>query len=488
MQTDPESIIWDVVIVGTGMGGATLGHALAKAGRRVLFVERGLDLQNSEQHGGFVEAVPGFRQLSADQQRQCLARGGRATAEFSSESTTFTPFIGAGTGGSSALYGMVLERLFPSDFTAEWPIRYDELASFYAAAERLYRVRGVADPLRPAIDGSALLPPPPMTPANQEIHATLERTGLHPYRLHTACEQLPGCRTCQGHLCHAACKNDAASICLSPAVNDHGASLLTECEALHLESGANQIRRLHCQWRDRRIALRAKLFVLAAGALLSPTLLVTALPGTRAGRNLMRHAIDLFVLTKAPSLPPNAFTKEIGCNDFYEGFGTLQSFGTAGPLAYLQNRPGFNIWRLLGPVAPLVWERFGRQPIFGAIMEDKPNVDNRIIANHLHYQLNSADQSRRRRFRRAVKRALAPFRPIRVSGTAELPALGHVCGTCRFGDDPGTSVLDRYNRAHGLENLYVVDASFFPSSGGVNPGLTIAANALRIAQHLISYA
>jgi len=530
---NPERCTWDAVIVGTGMGGATLGYALAKAGWRVLFLERGLDLRarNSERISDrFVEDSADFRHLSGAEQQRRLALGGRSTDRIDDQSddhvATFTPYLGCGTGGSSALYGAVLERLFPVDFARgaghpgesgsslpdAWPISYEDLRPWYESAERIYRVRGGADPLRPG-EENALLPAPPLSPEGAELFGTLTRQGVHPYRLHTACEQIDGCRTCQGHLCGSSCKNEAAGVCLVPAVEQHGACLLTECVALFLDADRSQVRRLVCSWRGREIELRANVFVLAAGALLTPALLLSskspswpnglANASGLVGCNLMRHTIDLYVLTKAPALRADTLTKEVAFNDLYatgsDKFGTVQSFGTASPLQYLRTRPGFSLWRLLGPVAPYVWNTFGRQPILGAIMEDLPYAQNRVAPAGpidssgryrlaLRYRLGPGDVVRRRQFRRALARVLAPFRPVRAWGTTDRPGLGHVSGTCRFGGDADTSVLDPWNRAHGLSNLYVVDASFFPTSGGVNPALTIAANAFRVASHLQSAA
>lgn len=499
------------------MGGATLGFALARAGRRVLFVEKGLNLHlpgADRIDGRFVEDRPDFLALQSSQQARQLAQGGRASDDVRDLTrplyrTTFTPYIGSGTGGSSALYGMVLERMFPIDFET-WPIGYDDLRPWYEAVERLYRVRGGPDPLRPS-EAGAVLTAPPLSSAGAAIAETLTRRGVHPYRLHVACESRPGCQTCQGYLCGEDCKNDAGRICLAPAVTDHGASLLTECTALALGADRERVQTLECSWRGQPLTLRSTLFVLAAGALATPALLLqsasqdwpTGLANDSGlvGRHLMRHAIDLFVLTGAPTVSDDAPVKELGFNDFYAPdsgkFGTVQSFGRAMPLGYLQNRQGLNGWRLLGRFAPWFWEHYARFPILGAILEDSPSADNYVGVDHaahqgkrvgvsVQYCLDPADVVRRRRFRRLVEQVLAPLAPRRVRGTTDRHGLGHVCGTCRFGADHRTSVLDRWNRAHGLSNLYVVDGSFFPTSGGTNPALTIAANALRVACHLSS--
>lgn len=408
---------------------------------------------------------------------------------------------------------MVLERLFPIDFAGgsrdtAWPIGYDDLRPWYDAAERLYRVRGGVDPLRPC-ETDGLLPAPAFSPESAAIVERLLQQGVHPYRLHTACEERPGCLTCQGYLCGSECKNDSDRICLRPAVEHYGATLLTECVALSLEANRTAVQRLLCSWRGQRLTVRSKIFVVAAGALFTPALLLNsrnlnwpdglANDSDLVGRNLMRHAIDLCVLTRAPRLRADVMTKELAFNDLYaagsDKLGTVQSFGIAAPIEYLRRRPGLNVWRLLGPLAPLMWNRYARKPILGAILEDSPSTENRVVlrggiavnGHHrlaVRYGLSVRDDARRRQFRSALRQVLAPFKPIRIRGTTDRPALGHVCGTCRFGVDPKTSVLDPWNRAHGVSNLYVVDASFFPTSGGTNPGLTIAANALRVAYHL----
>jgi choline dehydrogenase-like flavoprotein len=128
-------------------------------------------------------------------------------------------------------------------------------------------------------------------------------------------------------------------------------------------------------------------------------------------------------------------------------------------------------------------------------MEDLPYEENRVQLPErpetggprvsIAYRVSQQDRRRIRTFRARIREILKPYRFLLIKQAENNKRLAHVCGTCRSGRDPGSSVLDPYNRAHGLENLYVVDSSFFPSSGGTNPGLTITANALRVADHLI---
>jgi choline dehydrogenase-like flavoprotein len=204
----------------------------------------------------------------------------------------------------------------------------------------------------------------------------------------------------------------------------------------------------------------------------------------------MRHAIDLFVLTFAPRFARESECKELALNDFYaprkEWLGSVQAFGKVPTLEYLRAQQGPNLWRTLGPAAAPLAAAFRNAPIVASILEDQPVVENRVEADaqgrgKIFWSLTEADRARRARFRRIMLRTFARFGPVPIFGTSDRKALGHVCGTAAFGVDPGNSVLDRLNRVHAFDNLFVVDGSFFPTSGGINPSLTIAANALRVA-------
>ncbi len=535
----PDQVLWDVLVVGTGMGGGTLGHALARTGKRVLFVEKGrsyLDPATDPLRGITPEEVANLPGLPDDERRRLLLRAGRACDAIEDDSAErakqFTPEIGCGVGGSTALYGMVLERLFPADFAPRanysaadidgaavpdrWPISYDDLRPWYAAAERLYRARGTADPLRS--DGDAvdsLLAPPPLTQGNAQLADILRGQGLHPYQLHLACEHTADCATCQGFLCARQCKNDAGRTCVLPAVREHGASLITECEVRSLVASRTRVEYVVCKWRDQPLVLKAKHVVLAAGALVTPTILL----GSRSpewphgvandhdlvGRNLMRHCIDLIVLRPKLEAPISGQTKEIALNDFYQRdgqkFGTVQSVGGLPPFLHYLGKlgPGMRWFRRLRPVLGPIWDYLRvRVIVVASIMEDLPQHNNRVLPadeaesghspaarlGRLIYHHRESQQRRAKAYNAQLATAFKPLRPMTLSVAHDNKTIAHVCGTCRAGDDPRTSVLDANCRAHGLENLYVVDASFFPTSGGVNPSLTIAANALRVAEHL----
>ena len=530
---DATREIWDVIIVGTGVGGATLGHALACKGLRVLFCEKGWSDFDSEHalKGAYAEQFLPYASAPYGQNMPVLAGAGRCWEEIADRSHLFphhfVPFTGLGTGGSSALFGMAMERFFPCDFsplaqfpghvdttlTETWPISYSDLLPYYEEAEALYRVRGTADSLRPDNPPQIFPAPPPLTPGAEALFKHLESKGLHPYRLPAACEYVPGCECCQGYLCAKNCKNHSGRICLEPAILLHGAALLDKCEVLSLEADRTRVTGIICQRDGQKVKLHAKTVVLAAGALVSPTILLrsTSLdwPDGLAnnsglvGKNLMRHYIDLYLLDlQIPNLD-NRF-KELAFNDYYqiegEKLGTLQSFGRLPPAPVMARSlrdeavlPALG--KLLSLVAPLATgfmaKLVERSTVMASIVEDPPYADNGLIRAsngefHLHYRVHQQDERRIAVMRRLTKQALAPYLTKLVKQAGNNHRIAHVCGTCRFGTDPKQSVLDVHNRAHDVENLYVVDGSYFPSSGGTNPALTIAANALRVANHLVS--
>jgi choline dehydrogenase-like flavoprotein len=526
-------VVWDVIVVGSGMGGGMLGYRLARSGRRVLFVEKGRSTLPGVP-GTIRSAMPELAEppaaRSAATYYDALARAGRCTDEIEDISGRFSrrfvPFIGSGTGGSSALYGMVCERFFARDFTPRqnfrdpgdstvpetWPVSYEHMRPWYAEAEKLLGVRGAPDPLRPEAAEVGLPVAPPFSADNQPLVDYLAGRGLHPYHLPMACDYIDACATCQTYLCPQPCKNDAARNAVLPAVAEHGAHLLTECRVVRLDADRTHVRQVICEHRSGTLALKAKVVVLAAGALITPVLLLNSRSGDwprglangsdLVGRNLMRHLLDPIEIWPQSDSKITAANKEIGLNDFYfldgQKYGTVQSFGAIPPMEWLINRPGrrWKALRLMNPVVRRIYERFFTGGlVLAAMTEDLPYLDNRVLPSdrpgvdgrqrlRIRYRLHRSEIERRAEFLRQLKEVLEPFRKLALGSGKGNANLGHVCGTCRFGTDPETSVLDPHNRAHEVHNLYVVDTSFFPSSAGLNPSLTVAANALRVASYL----
>jgi choline dehydrogenase-like flavoprotein len=532
---------WDVLVIGTGMGGATLGYALARAGRKVLFCERGRSHLSDGRalRGDFAETF--FERPEAPQPKHAdvLRIAGRYAEQVADRSAArvscYVPLIGCGTGGSSALYGGALERFFPADFAPKrfhsaasettlpenWPISYEDLRPYYEAAETLFRVHGTPDPCRADGGTSHLLPPPPLAAKNQELHDFFQGKGLHPYHLPLACYAVADCRVCQGFLCPRDCKGDSARACLRPALGEYGAELIDDCEVRRLEATRTAVTAVVCRRGGEDLVLRAGVVVLAAGALETPRLLLSSASASwpdglandsgLVGRNLMRHFIDLYAVGCRAAGRAGENLKELAFNDLYvtggEKYGTFQSFGALPPtpvlLAGMEHdlrnsrlAMAAPLFKLARPALRLVLSRMlAGRVILAAILEDLPYADNRVtlpdsgdgggaVRLALSYRIREYDRARIQAFRQRLGEGLRPYRFLLIKQAENNERLAHACGTCRFGADPRESVLDPWNRAHGLDNLYVVDGSFFPSSGGTNPGLTIAANALRVADHL----
>jgi choline dehydrogenase-like flavoprotein len=277
------------------------------------------------------------------------------------------------------------------------------------------------------------------------------------------------------------------------------------------------VQRVICQRRNDMLSLKAKVVVLAAGALATPVLLLNSRSGDwsrglangsdMVGRNLMRHVMDWIEIWPHRGSKITAENKEIGLNDFYfidgQKYGTVQSassMASLAPIDMMMNQPGWvsKALRWASPAARPIYDRvISGGLVLAAIMEDLPYRDNRVLPSdrpstdgrqrlRLQYRMHGGEKERREVFLSALKEVLQPFRTLTLRTGENNGTLGHVCGTVRFGTDPATSVLDPHNRAHEVDNLYVVDASFFPSSSGINPSLTVAANALRVAEHINS--
>lgn len=525
--TDVQAKPWDVIVVGAGLAGSTFGHRLARSGRRVLFLERGLDPEENPNalKGDFLEVLRPGEGHGGDEAHRHAGRFSRRLWD-AHRKRWIKPLLGQGAGGSSALYGMVMERFWPQDFEPRrwhpgadgsalpdrWPFSFRELEPYYEEAETLYRVTGAfPDPLR-ADQRFRHRPGPDPNPNALRLRRRLEKKGLHPYGTPLALDWAEGCRFCQSFLCDKGCKNDAAKICLTPARREHGAALLTNADVLRLEADHRRVTGVHVRFPEGVRVLRAREVVLAAGALATPLILLRSRGGPwpeglanrsgAVGRYLMRHYIDLLAVFSRRRFPPHVNLKELSLGDFYiregEKFGVVGAFGHLPPAAMVMEdieddlraapRPVRAMFQWSKPLVERVVGRVLQQAGYLAlILEDLPYADNRIEETDgpegprwvIHTRVR--EWNRVRRFRRWVKRALWPNPTLLLPQADNTKFLAHACGTCRMGDDPAISVVDRWNRAHGVENLHVIDASFFPSSGGMNPALTLAANALRVA-------
>ncbi len=513
--------LWDVIVIGTGMGGATIGYELAEAGFSVLFLEKGERLIDPKDgvRGVFPESHLDSKTLTARE----LQKHGRCSSPltFISNKTrsTSVPFVGEGSGGSSLLYGMVFERFHKSDFTPrvshrnhpdlsrsalpeEWPISWEQMTEFYDLAEQLYETKKGAD-----------VPVDTLSPSSQEFFHFFKNSNLSPYVLPRSRELLRNCRECQGFLCPLDCKNDASKMCLRPALT-RGAHLLTSCEVVKLISAGPRIEAVICNYQGRSLELKGTLIVLACGAVKTPELLIrskspewpTGLGNSSGlvGRNLMRHFFDLYIVFPKHS-KTNGLRKEIGFNDWYvddeQKLGTVQAFGKMPSAQVILSEMEMKIKSLFGrlgvlavsPFKPLMrWgldHIFERGFVFVSLVEDLPFPENRVAYSEDETQIisnvSNGERTRIELMRQRMKHLLRPYYYLQLKSAEDVTRLAHTCGTCRMGNDPKTAVVDANNKVHGIDNLYIVDTSFFPSSSGTNPGLTTVANAIRVARHLV---
>jgi len=245
---------WDFIVIGTGASGATAGFALAKMGKRVLFLEKGLSLIDKQfiLCGNYAETFFKIPETPKPKHRSLLEKAGRYTEEITDRTKKkprkFIPYTGSGTGGSTTIYGAVLERFQPSDFD-RWPLDGGELTFYYEQAEKLYRVRELH-----------------LSPAGRELSNHLAEKGLHPYPLPAAHDADPDCTGCQGFICANHTKNDAAKICLIPALRDYGAALVDRCQVTRLEATKDRVTTVHGLLHHKiEIAFKADAVILAAG-------------------------------------------------------------------------------------------------------------------------------------------------------------------------------------------------------------------------------
>jgi choline dehydrogenase-like flavoprotein len=510
---------YDIIIIGTGAGGGTLAYRLAPTGKKILVLERGSFLPREKENW---DAVSVFQQ---DRYHTTEIWRDKAGQELH-------PGTGYFVGGNTKVYGGALFRWRERDFeqvqhkggvSPEWPLKYRDFEPYYTQAETLYDVHGQhgLDPTEPIASQNYPFPPIHHEPRIQEVHDALETKGLHPFYLPLAIKlneinrrlsTCIRCNTCDGFPCLVDAKADADLNGIRPADDGYeNLTLLTEAKVLrlHTSPSGREVTSVETEIAGQIHQFSADIVVVACGAINSAALLLRsandqhpkglANRSDQVGRNFMKHQNGAIVgLSK--KLNPTVFQKTMAVNDFYWG-----EEGFDYPMGHVQ---------LLGKVSgdmialdspSVAGISFQNEDVFTAMAnhsvdwwltsEDLPGANNRVLVGddtiHLHYTDNNTEAFDRllQRWTQVLKSIDCGDRilPCSFYFRKKIPLQGvaHQCGTCRFGEDPQTSVLDINCRAHDVDNLYVVDGSFFRSSAAVNPTLTIIANALRVADHLI---
>lgn len=511
---------WDVIVIGTGIGGGTIGRRLAERGLSVLFVEKGRTGYRAEQN-----------HMAGDEVHDPEARLVRgswpdlARASIDGRERRFYPAIGATVGGSSAFYAATLERPEPHDLdhsaarphpTRGWPVSFDTMLPYFDQAQTLFEVRGQPDPLS-GHPTPALRPGPAMCTGDARLTEDMRRSGLHPYQLHSAMRGIDGCGSCLGRKCPRPCKLDGRSAGVEPALATGRAAVADRCEVTRLQGDGSRVHRVVVRREGETLEFAADHVVLAAGALSSPRILLASRSARwpdgcgngrgQVGRHLMFHLNEMFALWPRRGEGYAEAAKSIGFRDLYHArgdrFGMVQAMGLdAGEpeiLSYLRGKiergplrrlPGAaQLARIPAKAAAAI---LGQAKVFVGLLEDMPYAHNRVMVDPEHsggilidYRFSAELHLRRKRFRALIRSSLGHGRTLFLTYTPELN-FGHPCGSLRMGLDPATSVTDAECRVHGMGNLWVADASFMPTSMGVNPSLTIAANALRVADAILA--
>ena len=484
----------DIIIIGSGMGGATLAVALAPTGRRIVILERG---ERMEDTPASRDALAIFRDGHFRPDEEWLDGAGKA----------FNPGNYYVAGGNSKLYGAVLIRYRAEDFTPRhhiggttpgWPISYDTLEPYYQAAESLYQVRGILgeDPSEPRHSGGYDFPPVPDEPAIADLRRRLQRVGLHPASLplgvdierwlakgRTPWDAFPN--TCGG-------KMDAETVGLNLALQHPNVTLSTGARVVRLMAGAGRITGVQLASGE---TLSAPLIVLCAGAVQSAALLLASADeahptglanrSDQVGRNFMNHNLSAVLGIHPFRRNTSVYQKTIMVNDFY-----LSGGPNGAPLGNIQM-----LGKISGPILasdtpiplPLANWIAGHAVDVLAMSEDLPDPASRVTLRAGQIVLDwkrsnwQAHLALVARLKSVLRRA---GYPITLSRAFDRRTPSHQCGTARMGADPMKSVVDRLCRSHDHANLYIVDASVLPTSAAVNPSLTIAALALRTAEHI----
>jgi choline dehydrogenase-like flavoprotein len=507
---------FDVVIIGSGAGGGTLARHLAPSGLKILVLERGDFLPQEPQNWDAAEVFQKGRYVSKD-------------VWHDKHGKPFQPGSHYFVGGATKMYGAAHFRLRQQDFeqlthfdgiSPAWPLRYSDFEPYYQRAEEMYHVHGQRgeDPTEPPCSGAYPHPPIAHEPRIQQLVDDLRGAGLHPFHAPTgvmldeanmAFSRCRKCNCCDGFPCLVHAKSDADVLGVRPALAAPNVSLLTRAHVRRLETDASgrSVQAVQLERDGQPMTVRGDVVVVSCGAANTARLLLMSAndkhPGGLAnssdqvGRNYMFHNSKAMV---ALAHEPNTtvFQKTISINDWYLGDADFDY-----PMGNIQmtGKTNGTIMKGYAPLETFLMPGWSMDKIaehaldFWISSEDLPDPNNRVTIDgegqiHLSYTLNNQTAAQRLYGRLTglldqlyLKNHLVE-RQFYIKSEMSIAAVGHQAGTCRFGDDPATSVLDINCKAHDLDNLYVVDTSFMPTIGAVNPSLTAIANALRVGDHL----
>ena len=512
---------FDVIIIGTGAGGGTLAYHLAPSGKRILILERG-DYVAREKDNWNPQAVNVDAKYNTKEMWRDV------------DGKELHPHTNYYVGGNTKFYGAALFRLRQKDFgeirhhggvSPAWPISYDELEPYYTQAEHLYQVHGNRgeDPTEPRAGKAYPWPAVSHEARIQRLADDLRAAGLNPF--HTPLgvmldEKNPRlspcirCNTCDGFPCLVHAKSDAQVLCVDPALQYPNVTLLTNAlvKRLATNNSGREIQHVIVE-RNRTVeTYSADIVVVACGAINSAALLLRSANDTHpnglanrsdvVGRHYMGHTNSvLMAISRCPN--PTVFQKTLSVNDFY--FGSKDFEYPMGHISFVGKLDAITLRAGAPAIAPgFTLDLMAKHSLdFWLTSEDLPDPNNRVTINRdgeivMTYTPNNlkAHEQLKAHVQNAMKQNTCSIhgnechqglfsRSLYVGQRIPLAGVAHQNGTIRFGNDPNDSALDMNCKAHDVDNLYVVDGSFFPSSAAVNPALTIIANALRVGDHLL---
>jgi choline dehydrogenase-like flavoprotein len=510
---------YDVVIIGSGAGGGTLARHLAPSGKRILLLERGDWLTREPQNWSAADVFVDNRYVSPE-------------TWYDAEGNPFQPQVHYCVGGATKLYGAALYRFREEDFgelrhhggiSPAWPISYEEMEPHYTRAEQLYEVHGARgeDPTEPP--ASAPYPHPAVShePRIQQLSDDFAAAGLHPF--HAPCGVMLDegdmpystcvrCGTCDGFPCLVHAKSDAEVLGVRPALEHPNVTLLTNATAVALRTNSDgtTVTEVVVERSGETEVYAGDIVVVSCGAANTAKLLLSsanekhpnglANGSDQVGRNYMFHNSQaVLAISKEPN--PTVFQKTLGVNDYYFAgadwefpMGNIQMVGKSVPEMYRGEKP---VITKLAPFGLSLKEVAEHAVDFWLSTEDLPQPENRVSVDgdgKLTLCYKATNDVARDRLLEQLRSLLGHLgmhehhlipRWAYLENKIPVAGVAHQAGTCRFGSDPASSVLDTDCRAHELDNLYVVDTSCFPSIAAVNPALTAMANALRVGDHLL---
>lgn len=496
---------YDLVIIGSGPGGGGIAYALKDSGLRILLIERGNFLPQ-EPENWKPEAVFDQKRYKPKEQWHSAAGG------------TFGPGVHYYVGGNTKVYGAALPRFRREDFEAleheggtspAWPVRYDELEPYYARAEVLFKVHGTPgqDLTEPPRSGPYPFEALPHEPYIADLRQRLQAQGLHPYAMSMGVDLRPGgrcirCKTCDGFPCKLHAKSDAETCLVRPALESAGKNieLMTDTFVRRLitDASGKRIVAVEVERGGETLQVTGNTIVVACGSVNTAALLLRssndkhpnglANGSGQVGRNYMVHNNTAVMAVHPTRVNTSVFQKTMAVNDFYLAnqtwnypMGNLQLLGKLQAGMLTANQP-------LVP-RPVLQAMANRSVDWWVMSEDLPDPNNRISLDSsgnivVHWKANN--MVAHHKLADAAKTMLREAGyPVVLTQAMGIETNSHQCGTARFGTDPATSVLDSHCKAWDLDNLYVMDSSFFPSSAAMNPALTIVAQALRVGEQLM---